>query len=69
MEQVNNWKKLVEILGELDIRENIIVKIGEVEIELLYDVENDKFSMVDKEKVEFKDLDEMETYIQWYYLM
>ena len=69
MIKIDNWKDLIEVLDSLDMEEYIKIYIDNTEIDLFYDKENDKYSMFDKCEVEFKDIDEMETYIQWWYLV
>lgn len=69
MIKVNDWKDLQDVLASLDSEEYIKIKIGNTEIDLFYDTENDKFSLFEDCHVEFRDLDEMDTYIQWWYLV
>lgn len=69
MIKVNDWKDLQDVLASLDSEEYIKIKIGNTTIDLFYDKENDKFSLFEDCHVEFRDLDEMDTYIQWWYLV
>ena len=69
MIKVNDWKDLQDVLASLDSEEYIKIKIGNTTIDLFYDKKNDKFSLFEDCHVEFRDLDEMDTYIQWWYLV
>lgn len=68
MIKVNNWKDLEEVLASLDCEEYIPIKIDDTTIDLFYDTKLDKFSLFEDCHVEFRDLEEMSDYIQFWYL-
>ena len=68
MIKVNDYKDLVDVLSSLDCEEYIQIQIGTNEIELFYDSTTDKFTMFDKCDIDFDTLDEMESYLQFWYL-
>lgn len=65
---INNWKDLLDVLESLDCEEYIKIKIEDTTIDLFYDKENDKFSLFEDCHVEFRDLEQMSDYIQFWYL-
>lgn len=68
MIKVNDYKDLIDVLSSLDCEEYIPIQIGTHEIELFYDSTTDRFTMFDKSAIDFDTLDEMESYIQFWYL-
>ena len=68
MIKVNDWKDLQDVLASLDSEEYLKIKIGNTTIDLFYDKENDKFSLFEDCHVEFRDLEQMSDYIQFWYL-
>lgn len=68
METIKDLKTLIRVLSDLDIEQHITIKIGYNVLDL-YDDENGLYLVDRKEIWRFKDMDEMETFIQWWYLL
>lgn len=68
MVKINNHFELIDVLSSLDMYEFIPIKVGNYTIDLFYDSKLDKFSLFEDSHKEFKDLEEMSDYIQFYYL-
>ena len=68
MIKVNNHFELEEVLSSLDMYEFIQIQIGNVTMDLFYEVDKDRFSMFEDSEYNFKSLDEMSNFIQFYYM-
>ena len=68
MRKVNNHFELEEVLSSLDMMEFIPIQIGNVTMDLFYEVDKDRFSMFEDCDYTFKSLDEMSNFIQFYYM-